>query len=92
MEVPLTGRAYARYGEVVSVKPTDDKAAKSRKGSKSAEERNRAWVQRALREGFRPMTVEDLRRLAVGTPGEGEALRRAAAELKGIGKKKRKGA
>ncbi len=75
----------------MSVKETDSKPAKSRKGSRlSAEARNRAWVRRALKEGFRPMTREDIARLAVGTLEEGEAIRRASDELKAIGQKKRK--
>lgn len=87
----MTDRAYARYKEDMSVKHPENKITKPGKSSeRSAEERNRAWVRRALKEGFRPMTVEDLRRLAVGTPEEGEALRRASAELKAIGKGKRK--
>jgi hypothetical protein len=75
----------------MTVKHSDNKAAKPGKGSEqSAGAKNRAWVRKALKEGFRPMTVEDLRRLAVGTPEEGEAIRNASAELRAIGKRKRK--
>jgi len=87
----LTGRAYARYVEAMSVKHTDDEAAKSRRSStRSPGAKNREWMRRALKEGFAPLTADDLKRLAVGTPEEGEQIRRVAEELRAVGKGKRK--
>jgi len=60
------------------------------KSERTAAARNREWMRKAAKEGFRPMTREDIASLALGTPEEGEALRRASAELKVLGKKKRK--
>ncbi len=72
------------------MKHTENKSAKRASADDAPGAKNRAWMRKALKEGFAPLTDADLERLAVGTKEEGEQIRRAAAELRSIGKRKRK--
>lgn len=63
---------------------------KTSKGNMTPAERNRDLEREAAERGFKPLTREDLARLAVGTPEESEDLVQVSAEVRRRGRGRRR--